>query len=64
MIARDEAVLQATAWCTGAYLEALGMTCQPLEDWGAGIGGVSRGHVLHHKPGSDSTSLNQDTRRT
>ena len=52
--ARDEALLQAAGWCTSVYLEALGMTCQPLKDRGAGIGGVSRGHILHHKPSSDS----------
>ena len=45
------------------YLEALGMPCQPLEDRGAGIGGVSWGHILHHKPSSDSTFSNQDVMR-
>lgn len=41
------------------YLEALGVACEPLEDRGAGIGGIPRGQTLHHKTSSDGTPLNQ-----
>ena len=28
------------------YLEALSMACQALQDWGARVGGVTRGEIL------------------
>ena len=57
--ARDEALLQAAGRVHDVDLEALGMACQTLEDRGAGIGGVPRGRILHHKTSSDNTSLHQ-----